>query len=63
LPVSASALDVFGGIVEPGQLLDRDELHANMLRRDDDEEGAPPLTRVDLDGNRVWLRPPSDARG
>ncbi|HEX5407229.1 MAG TPA: DUF6191 domain-containing protein [Pseudonocardiaceae bacterium] len=58
MPVSAAALDVFSGITEPGQRIDRDELHAKMLMRDDDEEGAPPLTRVDLDAGTVWLRPP-----
>ncbi len=58
MPVSAATLDVFGGLAEPGQHIDREELHAKMLMREDDEEGAPPHTRVDLDAGRVWLHPP-----
>lgn len=58
MPISAAALDVFGVLVEPAQRIDQVEKHAQMLRRDDDEEGAPPRTRVDLTSNRVWLRPP-----
>lgn len=58
MPISSATLDVLGGLVEPSQRIDREELHAKMLMRDDDEEGAPPHTRVDLDGGRVWLRPP-----
>jgi hypothetical protein len=58
MPVSAATLDVFAGVTDPGQRIDREELHAKMLMREDDEEGAPPRTRVDLDTGQVWLRPP-----
>lgn len=58
MPFAESSFAVFGGLVNPGERIDRAEEHSKLLVREDDEEGAPPRVRVDLGANRVWLRPP-----
>ena len=58
MPFAESTMAVFGGLMNPGERIDRAEEHSKLLIREDDEEGAPPRTRVDLTANRVWLRPP-----
>ena len=62
MPISATVLDVFGTVTDPGRGIDRQEQHAKMLQREDDEEGAPPRTKVDLDNGRVWLAAPNNPR-
>ncbi|HEX6357215.1 DUF6191 domain-containing protein [Actinophytocola sp.] len=59
MPLSAAGfeeLDAFFGASKRHELNDRN--HSLMLR-DDTDDGAPPLMKVDLDGNRVVLRTPS----
>ena len=51
--------------LQPGKRLKMEERRAEALRRDDVEDGAPPLSTVDLDGGVAIVRParPSQSAG
>jgi hypothetical protein len=57
MPVSATALDVFGSALEPSRHNELDQRHVEAMIREDDEEGAPPRAKVDLNSGVVYLSP------
>ena len=54
-PISAGTLDVFSAALDPGGETDLETRRAHHMLRDDADDGAPPRSRVDLDGNRAIL--------
>jgi len=55
--LSAGGMDVFSAALFPGKAVDLEEQRVRELRRDDVQDGAPPYTRIDLDGGVAYLGP------
>jgi hypothetical protein len=53
--LSAAGADVFSAALEPGRAVDVDQRLASELMREDETDGAPPRSRVDLDGGVAHL--------
>ncbi len=47
--LSAAGVDVFSAAMTPGKALDIDQRRATELMREDETDGAPPRSRIDLD--------------
>lgn len=58
--MSSTGFDLLQTVFQPGRQHELDRRHTELLRRDDDEEGAPPRSRVDLVRGTATLRVPSD---
>jgi hypothetical protein len=56
IPVAATAWAELDAGLQPGKRYELEEQRTEALRRDDDEDGAPPGTRVDLDHGRAVVR-------
>jgi hypothetical protein len=54
--VSSTGFDLLHAALSPGKQDELDQRHTEELVRDDEAEGAPPLSRVDLDGGVAYLR-------
>ena len=58
--LSAAGADVFSAALEPGRAHDVDQRLATELMREDETDGAPPRSRIDLDaGVAEIVVPPS----
>jgi hypothetical protein len=57
-PVSVAGLDALSALVEPGRAHELERRRTEALWREDEEEGAPPRSRVDLDAGIAYLRLP-----
>jgi hypothetical protein len=51
--VSAGGIDVFSAALIPGKAVDLEEQRAQELRRDEIEDGAPPV--IDLDSRIAYI--------
>jgi Family of unknown function (DUF6191) len=54
-PVSAAGFEELDAFFGAGKRHELDERNHSLVLREDEEEGAPPLMKIDLDGNRVVL--------
>lgn len=55
-PVSAAGFEEMDAFFIAGKRHELDERKHSLMMRQDEEDGAPPLMKVDLDGNRIVLR-------
>jgi Family of unknown function (DUF6191) len=53
--VSAAGTDVLCAALEPGRVVDADERSVSEVLREDETDGAPPHSRVDLDAGVAHL--------
>ena len=56
--VSSTGFDLLHAALSPGKADELAQRHTQELVRDDEGEGAPPRSRVDLDGGTASLRLP-----
>lgn len=59
VPVSAMAFDELGATFYAGKRVEMEQRRSESTLREDDAQGAPPRTGVDLDSGRVVLRRPA----
>ncbi|NUT94221.1 MAG: hypothetical protein HOY78_19590 [Saccharothrix sp.] len=55
--VSRAAFDEFTQIMHGSKRIELDERQTELMRRDDEEDGAPPRGPIDLDSGAVRLTP------
>lgn len=55
-PVSAAGFEELDAFFMAGKRHELDQRNHSLMMRKDDEDGAPPLMEVDLEGNRIVLR-------
>jgi hypothetical protein len=61
--LSAAGTDVFSAALVPGRAVDLEQRRASELMREDETDGAPPRSRIDLDAGVAHLVvPASDGR-
>jgi hypothetical protein len=53
--VASAGADVLGAALEPGRAIDADERRVSEVFREDETDGAPPRSRVDLDAGVAHL--------
>ena len=58
--VSSTGFDLLHAALSPGKADELDQLRTEELVRDDEAEGAPPRSRVDLDAGTARLRLPRE---
>jgi hypothetical protein len=56
--VSSTGFDLLGAALSPGKADDLAQRRTEELVRDDEDDGAPPRSRVDLDAGVAHLRLP-----
>ncbi|WP_222269931.1 DUF6191 domain-containing protein [Modestobacter marinus] len=58
--LSAAGADVLSTALDPGRAVDVEQRLASELMREDETDGAPPRSRIDLDAGvaHLVLRPP-----
>lgn len=54
--VSSTGFDLLHAALSPGKQDELDQRLTEQLVRDDEADGAPPRSRVDLDGGVAYLR-------
>ncbi|MFJ7589077.1 DUF6191 domain-containing protein [Streptomyces sp. NPDC097617] len=59
--VSATGFEQLHASFSPGKQNELKERQSALVMRDDEEDGAPPRTRVDLDGGLAVIRLPAAA--
>lgn len=57
-PVSSTGFELLHAALSPGKAEELAQRHSQELVRDEDEDGAPPRSRVDLDAGVARLRLP-----
>ncbi|WP_345701679.1 DUF6191 domain-containing protein [Kitasatospora terrestris] len=62
LSVSTVAVEVFTGSVNTGKAVELDERSAEAMRRDEEGDGAPPRSTVDLQTGRAVIVLPQQPR-
>jgi hypothetical protein len=55
-PISAAGFEELDAFFGAGKRHDLDQRNHSLMLRDDEEEGAPPLMHVDMEGERIVLR-------
>jgi hypothetical protein len=55
-PVSAAGFEEFDAFMGAGKRHELDQRNHSLVMREDQDDGAPPAMKVDLDGNRIVLR-------
>jgi hypothetical protein len=55
-PVSAAGFEELDAFMGAGKRHELDQRNHSLMMREDEDDGAPPAMRVDLDGNRIVLR-------
>ena len=60
--LSAAGVDVLSAAMTPGKALDIDQRRSTELMREDETDGAPPRSRIDLDRGVAHLVVPSRER-
>ena len=58
--VSSTGFDLLHAALSPGKQDELDQRHSEELVRDEEEDGAPPRSTVDLDAGIARLRVPRD---
>ncbi|MER7759032.1 DUF6191 domain-containing protein [Streptomyces sp. NPDC097619] len=58
--VSATGFEQLHASFSPGKQHELRERRSSLVMRDDEEDGAPPRTRVDLDGGTAVIRVPGE---
>ena len=56
--LSASGMDVFSAVLDPGRSADLEEQRSRAVTREDVREGAPPWGRIDLVAGTAFLEVP-----
>ena len=56
--ISATGFEQLHAVFAAGKQQQLDERKSSLMLRDDEGDGAPPRTRVDLDGGRAVVRLP-----
>jgi len=56
MPVSSAGFDELDAFFAAGRRHELDQRNHSLMMRKNEEEGAPPLIEVDLEGNRIVLR-------
>ena len=59
-PVSGTVTDEFTALLYSTKRMELDHRESVSMLRDEQDQGAPPVVGVDLDGRRVVLRRSSD---
>jgi len=54
--VSSTGFDLLHAALSPGKQVELDQRRTEALVRDDEEDGAPPRSRVDLEAGVAYLR-------
>jgi uncharacterized protein DUF6191 len=57
-PISAAGFEELDAFFAAGRRHDLEQRNHSLMLREDEEEGAPPLMRVDMEGERIVLRRP-----
>jgi hypothetical protein len=55
-PASSTGFEMLHAALSPGKQDELDQRRTEELARDEDDEGAPPRSRVDLDAGVAYLR-------
>lgn len=55
-PVSAAGFEEMDAFFGAGKRHELDQRNHSLMMRADEDDGAPPQMKVDLDGNRIVLR-------
>lgn len=55
-PVSAAGFEELDAFMGAGKRHELDQRNHSLMMREDEDDGAPPAMKVDLDGNRIVLR-------
>jgi hypothetical protein len=55
-PMATAGFEEMDAFFGAGKRHELDQRNHSLMMRKDDEDGAPPLMEVDLDGNRILLR-------
>jgi hypothetical protein len=55
-PVSSTGFDLLHAALSPGKRSELDQRHTEELVRDEQDESAPPRSRLDLDAGVAYLR-------
>jgi hypothetical protein len=55
-PVTAAGVEELDAFFGAGKRHEIDERNHSLMMREDEDDGAPPLMKLDLDGNRIVLR-------
>jgi hypothetical protein len=55
-PVASTGFDLLHAALSPGKQDELDQRRTEELVRDDEQDGAPPRSRVDLDAGVAYLR-------
>jgi hypothetical protein len=55
-PVSAAGFEEMDAFFGAGKRHELDQRYHSLMMREDEDDGAPPQMKVDLDGNRIVLR-------
>lgn len=59
--ISSTGFEELHAGFSPGKQNELKERQSALVMRDDEEDGAPPRSRVDLDGGRAVIRPTAPA--
>ncbi|MDL4772923.1 MULTISPECIES: DUF6191 domain-containing protein [Thermomonosporaceae] len=57
-PMSAVAVDELDALFQPTKRYELDEKRSSLILRDEEDDGAPPRSRVDLDAGTAIIRAP-----
>ncbi|MFF3020254.1 DUF6191 domain-containing protein [Streptomyces sp. NPDC057939] len=57
--ISSTGFEQLHASFSPGKQNELEERRSALVMRDDEEDGAPPRSRVDLDGGRAVIRMPA----
>jgi hypothetical protein len=57
-PLSAVGFEQLGATFEAGKADELEHRKSELMMRDDEEDGAPPRSRVDLDGGTASIKLP-----
>ncbi|MFF3276570.1 DUF6191 domain-containing protein [Streptomyces chrestomyceticus] len=61
--LSSIAFDEFTAVVNGNKAAELEQRRVELLRRDDEGDGAPPCSRIDLSGGTAFIVVPQQAGG
>ncbi|MFI0261070.1 DUF6191 domain-containing protein [Streptomyces sp. NPDC017056] len=61
--LSSIAFDEFTAVVNGNKAAELEQRRVELLRRDDENDGAPPRSRIDLSGGTAFIVVPEEAAG
>ncbi len=62
MPVSSAGFEELDAFFGSGKRHELDERNHSLVMREDEDDGAPPLMKVDLDRGRIVINPPEPDR-